>query len=92
MKAGEECPIDYVLIFTTKRETFVYICYQCVTREGQNNTGPSKEILEIPKGQSEAVKRKTDNTMAKRKKTNEQTAIGEKFITNYNMKRHVDHT
>jgi len=30
--------------------------------------------------------------MAKRKKTNEQTAIGEKFITNYNMKRHVDHT
>ena len=81
MKAGEECPIDYVLTFTTKRETFVYICYQCVTREGQithisyqsGTTGPSKESLEIPKGQSEAVKRRTDNTMAKRKRqTNKQ--------------------
>jgi hypothetical protein len=34
---------------------------------------PYKKSLKIPKGQSESVNRRTNNTMAKRKRTKEQT-------------------
>ena len=41
----------------------------------------NKKSLKIPKGQSEAVnRRRTDNTMAKRKSTKGQTAIYKTYI------------
>jgi len=40
-----------------------------------------KKSLKIPKGQSETVyRRRTDNTMAKRKSTNGQTTIDKTYI------------
>jgi hypothetical protein len=39
-----------------------------------------KKSLKIPKGQSESVYRRTDNTMAKRKSTKGQTAIYKTYI------------
>jgi hypothetical protein len=42
---------------------------------------PLKKSLKIPKGQSETVYRKrTDNTMAKRKRTKGQTTIDKTYI------------
>jgi hypothetical protein len=40
----------------------------------------SGKILKIPKGQSETVYRRTDNTMAKRKSTKGQTTIDKTYI------------
>ena len=40
----------------------------------------SKKNLKTPKGQSETVYRRTDNTMAKRKSTKGQTTIGKTYI------------
>jgi hypothetical protein len=40
----------------------------------------SQEEFEVPKGQSETVYRRTDNTMAKRKSTKGQTTIGKTYI------------
>jgi len=41
----------------------------------------NKKSLKIPKGQSEFVyRRRTDNTMAKRKSTKEQTSIYKTYI------------
>jgi hypothetical protein len=39
-----------------------------------------KKSLKIPKGQSESVIRRTDNTMAKRKRTKGQTIIYKTYI------------
>ena len=40
-----------------------------------------KKCLKIPKGQSKSVyRRRTDNTMAKRKSTKEQTTINKTYI------------
>ena len=40
----------------------------------------SKKSLKIPKGQSESLYRRTDNTMAKRKSTKGQTTIYKTYI------------
>jgi hypothetical protein len=40
----------------------------------------NKKSLKIPKGQSESVYRRTDNTMAKRKSTKGQTTIYKTYI------------
>jgi hypothetical protein len=57
---------------------FVCVCsyvYACVTRY------PWKKSLKIPKGQSESVYRgRTDNAMAKRKRTKGQTTIYKTYI------------
>jgi len=39
-----------------------------------------KKSLKIPKGQSESVNRRTDNTMAKSKSTKGQTTINKTYI------------
>jgi hypothetical protein len=41
-----------------------------------------KKSLKIPKGQSENVYRRTDNTMTKRKSTKGQTTIDKTYIKN----------
>jgi len=43
-------------------------------------TNCNKKSLKIPKGQSESVYRRTDNTMAKRKSTKGQTTINKTYI------------
>ena len=40
----------------------------------------NKKSLKIPKGLSESIYRRTDNIMAKRKRTKEQTTINKKYI------------
>jgi len=43
-------------------------------------TGRKKKSLEIPKGQSESLyRRRTDNTMTKRKRTKGQTTIYKRY-------------
>ena len=48
-----------------------------------NNENKYKKSLKIPKGQSESVyRRRTDNTMAKRKSTKGQTTAHKTYIYN----------
>ena len=50
----------------------------------------SKKSLKIPKGQSESVyRRRTDNTMDKRKSTNGQTTIYKTYIYVYTYIRYL---
>jgi len=59
MKNNKINDINFLFIITKKSKMFLY-----------------KKSLKIPKGQSESVnRRRTDNTMAKRKSTERQTTI-----------------
>ena len=50
-------------------------------KRSTNNTNKTRKSLKIPKGQSESVyRRRTDNTMAKRKGTKGQTTIEKTYI------------
>jgi hypothetical protein len=51
-----------------------------------------KKSLKIPKGQSESIyRRRTDNTMAKRKRTRGQTTIYKTLHTNLKIEQHEPH-
>jgi len=51
------------------------------TRQPKEKVQIDKKSLRIPKGQSESVyRRRTDNTMAKRKSTKGQTTINKAYI------------
>jgi len=55
-----------------------FIVYICISI---SNVSLYEKSLKIPKGQSESVyRRRTDNTMAKRKSTKEQTTIHKTYI------------
>jgi hypothetical protein len=52
---------------------------------------PDTNSLKIPKGQSEAVNRRTDNTMTKRKRRKGQTMIFKTLHRNLKIEPHESH-
>jgi hypothetical protein len=55
--------------------------HAALRRKSKDWLARNQKSLKIPKGQSETVyRRRTDNTMAKRKSTKEQTMIDKTYI------------